>query len=111
MLHRELKLSYLKENKNKDKKEKGPKNCEIKRKLQFQDSNNCLEATQLENKINQLVKNKADVGSIKKDHKEFIKSNKLILRSQQRIRSSKHNVFTEVVNRIALSANDDKTTQ
>ena len=41
-------------------------------------------------------------------HKEFIKNNKLILKSKQRFRSEKHNVFTEKVNKIALSAKDDK---
>ena len=37
--------------------------------------------------------------------------NKLILKSQQRFRSEKHNLFTEEVNKIALSANDDKRIQ
>ena len=38
----------------------------------------------------------------------MIKNNGLILKSEQRFRSVKHNVFTEVVNKIALSTNDDK---
>ena len=33
---------------------------------------------------------------------------KPILKSQQRSRNEKHNVFTEEVNKIALSVNDDK---
>ena len=37
--------------------------------------------------------------------------NKLISKSQQRFRSEKHNVFTENVNKIALSTNDDKRIQ
>ena len=44
-------------------------------------------------------------------HKEFIKNNKSILKSQQRFRSNKHNVFTEEVTKIALIANDDKRIQ
>ena len=79
------------------------KQCIIKRKLQFEDCKNCLKVTELENKINQLVKNKVNIDSFKKDHKEFINNNKLILKSQQRFRREKHNVFTEKVTR-----NDDK---
>ena len=37
-----------------------------------------------------------------------MKHNRLILKSQQRFRGEKHNVFTEQVNNIALSPNDDK---
>ena len=46
--------------------------------------------------------------SLWENHKEFIKNNKLILKSQQIFRSKKHNLFTENVNEIALSVNDDK---
>ena len=70
-----------------------------------------LEVTQLENKINQLEKNKVGVDSLRENHKEFIKNNKLILKSQQKFRSKKHNVFIEKVNKTALSANDDKRIQ
>ena len=52
-----------------------------------------------------------DVGNLKDDNKEFIKNNKLILKTQQRFRSKKHNEFTEEINKIALSSNDDKRTQ
>ena len=65
----------------------------IKRKLKFEDYENCLEAAQIGNKINHLENNKTDVDSLKEDHKEFIKSNKLILKTQQRFRSEKHNVW------------------
>ena len=34
------------------------KKCVIKRKLKFENYKNCLEATQLENEINHLEKNK-----------------------------------------------------
>ena len=40
------------------------KNCVLKRKLKFEDYKSCLEATQLENKTNQLEKNKIDVNSL-----------------------------------------------
>ena len=48
---------------------------------------------------------------LQENHKELIKINKLILKPQQRFRSNKHNVFTEEVNKIALSANNDKRIQ
>ena len=35
-----------------DKKAKGTKKCVVKRKLKFENNKNCLEATQIENKIN-----------------------------------------------------------
>ena len=34
--------------------------------------------------------------------------NKAIIKTQQRFKSERHNVFTEVINKIALSTNDDK---
>ena len=40
-----------------------------------------LEATKLENKINNLKDKKIDIDYLKKDNKEFIKSNKLILKT------------------------------
>ena len=39
------------------------------------------------------------------------KNDKLILISHQRFKSDKHNVFTEEVNKITLSANNDKRIQ
>ena len=41
-------------------------------------------------------------------HKEFIKNNKLILKTQQRFKSESHIVFTEEINKIVFSSNDDK---
>ena len=35
---------------------------------------------------------------LQKKHKEFIKNNKLILKTQQRFKSERHNVSTEEVN-------------
>ena len=57
--------------------------------------------------MNHLEKNKIDVDI----HKKFIRKNKQILKTQQRFRSEKHNVFTEKINEIALSSNDDKRIQ
>ena len=48
------------------------------------------------------------IQSLREDIKEFIKNNKLILKTQ-RFRSEKHNVFTEEINKIALSSSDDKS--
>ena len=79
----------------------------MKRKHKFQDYKNCLEETQTEKKINQLEKNNVDVYSLK----EFIKNNKVILKTQQRFKSERHNVFTEEIKKIALSSNDDRRMQ
>ena len=38
-------------------------------------------------------------------------NNKIILKSQQRFKSDYHNVYTEQINKIALSSNDDKRLQ
>ena len=57
--------SYLIDKGSGDKKAKGTKKCVIKRKLKFENYKNCLEANQLENKINYLEKNKTDIDSIK----------------------------------------------
>ena len=65
--------------------------CVIKTKLTFYDYRKCLEAAQLKNKINHLEKNKTDANSLQEDHKEFLKNNKSILKTQQRFRSEKHN--------------------
>ena len=43
--------------------------------------------------------------------KEIIKYNKLILKTRQRFKSERHNVFTEEINKIALSSNYDKRMQ
>ena len=81
-----------------------------KRKLKFEDDN-YFELAQNENKINNLEKNKIHVDSLKEDQKEFIKNNKLILKTQQRLKGERHNLFTEEINKIALSSNDDKIMQ
>ena len=43
---------------------------------------------------------------LKGDQKEFVR--KIILKAQQRFKSKSYNVFTEKINKIALSSNDDK---
>ena len=106
--------SYLTDYESWDKKAKSTKRCVIKRELKFENYKSCLEATQLENEINYPEKNEINVDSFfwyKRKHKEFMKSNKLILKTQQRFKSEKYNAFTEEINKIALISNDDKWIQ
>ena len=70
--------SYLTDDCKEDKKAKGTKKCTIKRELKFNDYKDCL--------LNDNV----------------------VLKSQQRFKSERHDVYTENVNKIALSNNDDK---
>ena len=72
--------SFVTDDGKEDKKAKGTKKCVIKKKIKFNDYKKCL----------------------------F--SDELILKSQQRFISKKHDVYTENVNKIALSNNDDKRT-
>ena len=102
---------YLTDTNNEDKKAKDTKKCVIKGKLKFENYKHCLEETQIQNKINNLEKNKFNFDSFRENQKEFIKNNKLILKSQQSFKSKKHNIFNEKINRIALSANNDKRIQ
>ena len=60
------------------KKAKGTKKCAVKKMLRFDDYKNCL----------------------------F--TNSKVLRSQQRFKSENHSVYTENINKIALSCDDDK---
>ena len=48
--------SYLTDVRSEDKKAKGTKKCVIKRKVIFENYIDCLEANQLEDKINHLEK-------------------------------------------------------
>ena len=73
--------SYLDDNCNEHKKAKGTKQCVIKQKIMFQNFKHCL----------------------------FY--NKNVYRSQERFKSYNHDVYTEEVNKIALSSNDDKRLQ
>ena len=45
------------------------------------------------------------------DYKDCLLNNGIILESQQRFKSESHNVYTEEINKIALSSNDDKRLQ
>ena len=58
--------SFLIDNGSEVKKAKEIKKYAIKRKLKFENYKHCLEATQLENKINHLEKNEIDVVVFKK---------------------------------------------
>ena len=62
--------SYLIDDGSEDKKAKYTKICVIKRKLKFENYENCLKATQLENEKNYWEKNEIDINSII----EFIKT-------------------------------------
>ena len=69
---------YLTDNDKIDKKAKGTKKCVIKKMIKFDDYKKCL------------------------------LNDKVILKSQQRFISNKHNVYSEDVNKIALNNDDDK---
>ena len=58
---------------------------------------NCLEETQLENKIKHPEKIKL----------AYIVLKKVIKNSEQRFKNENHNVFTEEIDKIASSSNDD----
>ena len=73
--------AYLMDDGSDHKKAKGTKNWEIKQKLMFENCKDCL----------------------------F--NNKSVYRSQERFKSYYHDVYTEEVNKIALSNNDDKRLQ
>ena len=45
------------------------------------------------------------------DYKDSVLKNKTILRKQLRFKSDHHNVFTEEINKIGISSNDDKRLQ
>ena len=62
--------SYLINNGNQNKKNK---NSVMIRKLKIENYKNCLEATQLENKINYLEKYEIDEDNLVKDHRDFLK--------------------------------------
>ena len=70
---------------------------------------NCSEATQIENKVDSETEE-----FIKMKDEEFMKNslkntlNKLTLKTQQRFKIKRRNVFTEEINKISLSSNDDK---
>ena len=81
--------SYLTDNNDEIKKAKDAEKWVINRKLKFEDRKNCLEVNQLLKEINNLESNKLDVDCLRENHKEFIKSNRLLTKQQQRFRSEK----------------------
>ena len=66
--------SYLTGYNNENKKHKVHKYDVIKRKIKFEDQKYCLEALQVEKKVNELIQNKVDVDSLNENHREFIKT-------------------------------------
>ena len=96
---------------NSNKTAKGTKKCVIKRKLKFKNYEDCNKSTQRDKIIKYLEKNEVNIDVWKKDYEEFIKNNTLILKTQQRFKSKSHNIFTEEINKIALSSNNDKRIQ
>ena len=71
--------SYLTDDFEEDKKAKGTKKCVIKTELKFNDLKNCL------------------------------LNDKVALKSQERFKSERHDVYTENVNKTALTSNDKIT--
>ena len=70
--------SYLTDDGKEDKKAKETKKCVIKRMIKFN------------------------------DYKNFLLKDEILLKSQQRFTSKKHDVYTENINKIALSNDDNK---
>ena len=85
----------------------------IKRKFNFENCKNCLEVTQLDNKMKDLKKNTINIEIIENIEviKNSQKNNKLVLQTQQRFKSKSHNVSTEEIDKISLSSNDDQIMQ
>ena len=73
--------SYLTDDCKEDKKAKRTKKCVIKRGLKFNDYKDCL------------------------------LNNEIVLKSQQRFKSERHDVYIKEINKIALSSNDHKRLQ
>ena len=69
---------YLTDDYKENKKAKGTKKCVIKGMIKFDDYKNCL------------------------------LNDEIVLKSQQRFKSKRHDVYTENINKITLSSNDDK---
>ena len=77
----------------------------MKRNLKLRDYKKCLKASQIENKMNYLEKKHNDVEN------NLIVKSKLILKTLEGFKSEWHNVFAEVINKIALNSSDDKRMQ
>ena len=70
--------AYITDDCKEDKKAKGSRKCVIKRELKFNNYKDCL------------------------------LNDKVVLKSQQRFKRERQDVYTENINKIALSSNDDK---
>ena len=70
--------SYLTDDCEEDRKANGTKKCVIKRRLKFNDYKDCL------------------------------LNNQIVLKLKQRFKNERHDIYTEEINKIALSSNDDK---
>ena len=57
-------ISFLIVDGSVDKKQKAEKTCAMKRKLKFENYKNCLEATQLDNKIRYLQNDKINIDDL-----------------------------------------------
>ena len=74
--------------------------CAMKQNHKFWDYKNYLETKQHEKEINYPEKNKFVVNSLRKNHKDFMKNNRLMLKSKQRVWSKKSKEFTEDLKRL-----------
>ena len=92
--------SYLTDNNDENKIAKVAKKYFIKWKLKFEDYENCLEENQFEKEINQLQRNKLDKDSLRENHKEFIRNNRLISKSRQRFSSKNITYSLEKIARL-----------
>ena len=101
---------FLKDNNDEGKKAKGTRKCVTKTKLKFEDYKNHLKASQFINKVNYSEK-KTYMQIVLKKIKENSSRKEQILKTQQRFKSKRHNVFTEEINKIALGSNNDKRIQ
>ena len=73
--------SYLTDDCEENKKAKGTKKCVIKRRLKFN------------------------------DYKDCVLNNQIVLKSQQRFKNERHDLYTEEIKKIALSSYDDERLQ
>ena len=67
--------SYIRDNNDENKRVKDTEKSVIRRKIKFEDYENCLEANQLEKEIKHLEKNKFYTDDLKENNKEFIRKN------------------------------------
>ena len=86
---------------------KGREKCFVKIKLKFEDYKHYLEATRPKNKINHLEKNILMWIILKNSQKTI----NWYWNLKKDLKVKKHNLFTEEIKKIKLSANDDKRIQ